>query len=227
MPTAPITQTRRRILSEFGGVVQDLGVHSCRKKRKRDGTTFDGYSEHAWGNAWDGRVPSSLKDAVFQRFDQLKAQGVLAVVIDYGDGQFHVAGSPLMNPNEDRIPPCAGGSDPGGQPGTGTPDVLNPPTEGGTAKVPVGPTPPGMEDRPAGIREGSAADKARDTVSGLTELIPVVGRFVAKLSEGETWMRAGWAIGGLVLVVLGLILLSRDLIAGTITGAARSALSGG
>lgn len=205
MATAAVESFRADVRAALGPVITDLGVENCRQKRTRSGETLDGWSQHAWGNAWDFRVPPSYIDNVKSILDGHPA---VAGYIDYGDGQFHVDGAPRRT----GTPPCAGG--------TSSPDVLDPPTEGGTAEVPVGPTPPGMEDREAGIREGSAADKALGPLAAAKDVL-------AALGDPSTWGRVLLVIAGLAALAIGAVILVRDLIpAGRLAGAAAGAVEG-
>lgn len=221
MATRGVEAFRADVRARWGPVITDLGTHNCRRERNRDGSPVAGneWSQHAYcddmgcGNAWDFRVPASVKDEVHAFLDSHPA---VRYVIDYGDGQFHVDAKPKMT----GTPSCAGGG--GGQPGTGsdTPDVLNPPTEGGTAKVPAGPTPPGMEDIESGIREGSAADKALSPLDSAKDVL-------AALGDPSTWGRVLLVVAGLAALAIGAVILVRDLIpAGRLAGAAAGAVEG-
>lgn len=107
MATEAIREVQTAVRRRYN-VERDLGVQSCRRKRRRDGTEFDGYSEHAWGNGWDLRVVNGQVATEVERF--LASSGLpVAEVINYGDGQLHISGSPLRNPTGDKTPPCAGG----------------------------------------------------------------------------------------------------------------------
>lgn len=214
MATAGVEAFRADVRARWGPVISDLGTHSCRKERNRDGSPVPGdeWSQHSYcdnvgcGNAWDFRVPAGVKDEVHAFLDSHPA---VRYVLDYGDGQFHVDAKPKMT----GTPACAGGS-------SSTPDVLDPPTEGGTAEVPVGPTPPGMEDREGGIREGSVADKAAGPLDEAGDLLSALG-------EAETWGRVLLVVGGVIALVLGGMILVRDLIpAGKLAGAAAGAAQG-
>lgn len=104
--------------ARYGPAIRDLGVQNCRKKLDRQGNQIgDEWSQHSWGNAWDFRVPPGLRDQLNVLLDQHPA---VAWYRDYGDGQYHVDGEPVMT----GTPPCAGGADPPDKPapdpGTGT-----------------------------------------------------------------------------------------------------------
>ena len=228
MPTQSVATIRSRLQRQFGSSITSLGIQNCRRKRKRDGTQFDGWSQHAWGNAWDFRVPSTLVAPVESELDQLEAEGISAGYISYGDGQFHVDGNPRKDPNS--TPPCAGGGSGGGS--DGAPPVMNPPRGDTTAGAPPGgsaPTgdPDEAETVEGGIREGSAADRVSDVTSAWAK----AGTLLGALADPDTWMRVGWAVGGLLLVVLGVYLLSGDLLlsgtAGKAVQGAAGALKGG
>jgi hypothetical protein len=221
MPTQSVATIRSRLQRQFGSSITSLGIQNCRKKRKRDGTTFDGWSQHAWGNAWDFRVPSTLTSAVEAELDQLEAEGVSAGYISYGDGQFHVDGSPRKDPNS--TPPCAGG-DSGG---SDAPPVMNPPRQDSTAGAPApGPGPTGDPDEAetveGGVRQGSPADRVSDVTSAWAQ----AGTLLGALADPDTWKRVGWAVGGLLLVVLGVYLLSGDLLLGGPVGEAAKGAAG-
>lgn len=208
MATASVERFRADVRARWGPVITDLGTENCRRERNRDGSPVAGneWSQHAWGNAWDFRVPAGIKDDVHAYLDSHPSVGY---VLDYGDGQFHIDGTPKRT----GTPPCAGGS-------SDTPDVLDPPTEGGTAEVPVGPTPPGMEDREAGIREGSAADKALGPLAAAKDVL-------AALGDPSTWGRVLLVVAGLAALAFGAAILIRDLIpAGRLAGAAAGAVEG-
>lgn len=216
MATAAVARFRADVRRRWGPVITDLGDHSCRRERNRDGSPVPGneWSQHAYcddhgcGNAWDFRVPVGVKDDVHAMLD---AHPDVRYVLDYGEGQFHVDGVPKMT----GTPSCAGG---GGA--NETPDVLDPPQEDGTAQVPIGPTPPGMEDIDAGIREGSLADKAAGPLDEAADVL-------AALGDPDTWGRVLLVVGGLVAMVLGGIILMRDLIpTGRLAGAAAGAVEG-
>jgi hypothetical protein len=229
MATQAVATIRQRLQGKFGSSITSLGVHNCRKKRKRDGTTFDGWSQHAWSNAWDFRVSSALVSAVEAELDQLETEGVSAGYISYGDGQFHVDGAPRRDPN--KKPPCAGGkpqsNDDGGG---GQPDVMNPPRQETTAGAPPGgPEPTGDPDEAETVEGNLTPDVPGVDVPGAGAL-EAAGDLATALTDPNTWKRVAWAIGGIILVVLSVYMLTGDLLlsgsAGRATQAAAGALKG-
>lgn len=219
MPTEAISRTRSVIEREIGSVaITDLGVHSCRRKRKRSGESFNGWSQHAWGNAWDMRVLSELRPQVNTTLQRLKRRGVVAGWIDYGDGQYHIDGNPRRDP--DSTPPCAGGSDSDSD--SETPPVLSIPRDDDTAQVPTDDEPPeGFKHIGGGVREGSPADKAIESAKALGN----IGEFVSTLGDADTWKRVLWAVGGLLALVVAAVMLGLDLLpAGRVAGAVKGAV---
>lgn len=194
MPTtAAIRQIKRDVRARFV-VVEDSGTFDCRKKRNLAGETIGGWSQHAWGNAWD--VTLEPADAA-KRY--LEDHPKVVRVIDYrprGGSHFHIDGAP----EQSGTPPCAQA---GGE--SDSPPVMNPPRDDDTARVPVGPTPPGMEDREGGIREGSAADRALSPLQSASDVLDALG-------DPDTWKRVLWALGGLVALVAAIVILAGDLL---------------
>lgn len=208
-PTAAISRIKNAVNGVLGPQIQDLGIHSCRKERDRSGNPLPGneWSQHAWSHAWDFRVPASFRNNVNSILDR---HPDVRWYKDYGDGQYHVDAKPKMT----GTPPCAGGS------GSNTPDVLNPPQDDGTAQVPVGPTPEGMEDRPGGVREGSLADAATGPLASASDVLEALG-------DPDTWGRVLLVVAGLVALIVGALILVRDLIpSGRLAGIAAGALKG-
>lgn len=108
MASSSIRRVKRAVESRYP-VSADLGVTNCRRKRGQ-GAPENEWSEHAWGNAWDPEFASAELAARVKAW--LKSSGLpVAVVIDYGSGRLHIAGSPLRNPDGTAVPPCAGGTD--------------------------------------------------------------------------------------------------------------------
>lgn len=106
MPTEAIRWVQRE-LPQRTQVLEDLGVQSCRHKRGENAPE-DEWSEHAWGNAWDLKIPPS---DVAHVVAWLESQSTVAHVLTYGGGQLHISGSPLRNPDGQKVPPCAGGAE--------------------------------------------------------------------------------------------------------------------
>lgn len=225
--TASVDALRRAIIREVGsGAIRDLGVFDCRKKRRRDGTIIGGWSEHAWANAWDFRVDAGLRPTVNATLRRLKAAGTVAGWIDYGDGQYHVAGSPRRS-TSGSVPPCAGGKASRGDP----PPVLQLPSREATAGVPGPGERPGRT-QPGGIRSGSPASRVRDRivepVSGLVDAAETASEALGALTAPDLWARVAWGVLGLLALVVGAAMLVVDLApAGRIARAASAVAPGG
>lgn len=177
MPTDSIRWVQRN-LPRRTRVVEDLGVQACRRKRGQFARGSDAWSEHAWGNGWDPRIPAG---DVGQVTAWLEAQPQVARVLHYGGGRLHISGAPLRNPDGNRVPPCAGGP---------------PSSADGTSRADPAVGIPGLPDLPGVPDSGDAVSAlARRLVSALAGL-------TGAESVGDLARRAGLAAAGLVLLVV-------------------------
>lgn len=118
----------RSAVDAFDSGYQDLGVGNCRKKRNRAGQTIGGWSQHAFGNAWDIRYPTHSQAKAVKRHLERNVPAA-GFILDYGDGQLHIEGADTKS----GTPPCAGGA---------------PITDGGGGGGDVTPTPVSDTDSP-------------------------------------------------------------------------------
>lgn len=185
----------------------DLGIYNCRPIRG-DYAQSDDWSQHAWGNAVDRGHPDPnvLRD-MYEWAQQMQRRGTLPIgrhdgaILIYPGESIHIEG-----PQRTGVPPCAGGSSDGGSSDGDSPDVLNPPTEGGTAKVPVGPTPPGMEDR----------DASAGPLDRITSALDAIDSALNTATSRTVWLSVLQAVGGLVLIVVGVVIVGKEVAGGVL-----------
>lgn len=64
---------------------------------------------------------------------------------------------------------------------------------------------------------GSVVGAVTGTVSGVGDVLGYLGKALSLLTSADFWKRAAWALGGLVLLVLGFqLVFGRDLVAGAV-----------
>lgn len=182
----------------------DLGIYSCRPIRGEYAQSDD-WSQHAWGNALDrGHPDPSVLQDMHNWAQQARRRGTLPIgrhdgaILLYPGQSIHIEG-----PEQTGLPPCAGGPTP--------PDVLNPPRDDGTAEVPGPGSPSDTETIGGGIR----ADSPLDRVTGALDAVQGA---LSTVTDAGTWLRVLQAVGGLVLVVVGVVIVGSE-VAGQVASA--------
>ena len=184
MVTAPIRAAQQEVARLFPGA-QSWGVQHCRKV-----AGSSKWSQHAYGNAWDIGGSKALLDEVYDHLNRNRRRLSLSVICWESRGpcnaaahadHIHIAGAPRMS----GIPACAGGTD--------TAPVIDDST--GATAVAI----PGLSDS-----RSDAIESAAGVIAGRAF------RNALGIPQDMTAARAGLAIVGALVLIVGIILVIRD-----------------